>query len=150
LQREQLTGLRIELDYLTVGHSNVLKLIYRIHNQTTANRRLEIGWLCFWQPGGDSERNVLYSEDIQRKHTPWESWPEAGHWGAVVNPDSGRAAIVVSPHPAARLFDWGEAGGHLGWTLRVDVGPLAVTEHVCYLVVCSDLAEARRYTWLKS
>ncbi|MBL7200209.1 MAG: GNAT family N-acetyltransferase [Anaerolineae bacterium] len=59
------------------------------------------------------------------------------------------AAIVISPHPAARLLDWGDAGGHLGWTSRVDVGPSAVTEHVCYLGVCSDLSEARRYTWLK-
>lgn len=45
-------------------------------------------------------------------------------------------------------MDWGDAGGHLGWWSTVDMMPLGLAERICYLVLCADLAEARRYQWL--
>ena len=81
LAREQLVGLGVEFDYLTVGNSNVLKLICRVHNRTSARRRVAVGWLTYWQLDGTSVENTLRSQDIERKHTPWESWPEAGPLG---------------------------------------------------------------------
>ena len=41
--RDKLLGLSLELDYLTVGQSNVLKLVYRVRNETSAKRGLEDG-----------------------------------------------------------------------------------------------------------
>jgi hypothetical protein len=46
-------------------------------------------------------------------------------------------------------MDWGDAGGHMGWFSGIDVMPAATTERICYLALCSDIAEARRYIWLK-
>jgi hypothetical protein len=57
--REQLVGLATDLDFLTVGGSNVLKLVYRARNLTTARRRLGYGWLAFWQLDGAWEHNTL-------------------------------------------------------------------------------------------
>ena len=148
LTREEHAGLQVDLDYLTVGHSNLLKLIYRVRNTTTAKRRLVIGWMSFWQPDGDSKLNVLRSEDIQRKSTPWNSEPLAYCWGAVTNPETERTVVLTSPYPEVRLMDWGDDAGHLGWWSSVDVMPLGLAERVCYLVLCADLAEARRYRWL--
>jgi ribosomal protein S18 acetylase RimI-like enzyme len=148
VQREQLVGLQIELDYLTVGQSNVLKLVYRIHNTTTARRHIDAGWLVFAQPDGTSDKNVLRSESVERKATPWETWSDAEHWGIVVNPDTGRTMALVSAYPQVRLIDWGDAGGHLAWMSVVDVPPLGTAERVCYLVLCSDPVQAKRYIWL--
>ena len=149
VKREQLVGLRIEVDYLTVGNSNVLNLVCRVRNATTAKRRLDVGWLTFWQPDGAGEHNVLRSEDIQRKPTVWDSWSAARHWGAVVNPETGRCAILISPYPHVRLMDWGAAGGHLGWLSGVDIPPSGSVKRECYLVLCRDYAEAQRYTCLR-
>jgi len=149
ITREQLVGLQVELDYLTVGHSNVLKLVYRVRNTTTARRRVTIGWLSFWQPDGESKDNVLRSEDVERKSTPWYSWAEAYHWVAVVNPGTGRTSVLASAYPEVILMDWGDAGGHMGWTSRIDVMPSATTQRVCYLALCNSYDQARMYAWLR-
>jgi GNAT superfamily N-acetyltransferase len=149
VEREQLVGLQIELDYLTVGQSNVLKLVYRIHNRTTAKRNIDAGWLVFAQPDGTAERNVLRSDSVERKATPWETWSDAEHWGIVVNPDTDRTMAMISPYPQVRLMDWGDAGGHLAWIGSVDVPPLGSIERVCYLALCSTLEHAKRYAWLR-
>ena len=113
-------GLGIEFDYLTVGNSNVLKLVCRVRNRTTAKRRIVVGWLAYWQLDGASTGNTLRSEEIERKHTPWDSWPEAGHWVTLTNPQTARTAVLVSPYPYVKLIDWGDAGGHMGWFTGVD------------------------------
>jgi hypothetical protein len=147
--REQLAGLALELDYLTVGRSNVLKLIYRVHNGTTARRSLGCGWLSFWQLDGTRAHNTLYSAAIQRKPTPWGSWSEAGKWGLVTNAETGRTAVLVSPYPAVRLCDWDDAGGHLGLIDRMSIPASGSAERVCYIALCPDMEQARQYTCLQ-
>jgi RimJ/RimL family protein N-acetyltransferase len=147
--REQLVGLAVELDYLTVGQSNVLKLVYRVRNETTAKRSLGYGWHSFWQLDGTWEHNTLYSAEIQRKPTPWGSWSEAGKWGIVTNAETGRTAVLVSPYPTIRLSDWDDMGGHLGFIGGMSIPASGVAERVCYIALCKDVEEARRYVPLK-
>lgn len=147
--REQLVGLALELDYLTVGQSNVLKLVYRVRNDTSAKRGLGCGWHTFWQLDGTWEHNTLYSAEIQRKPTPWGSWSDAGKWGLVTNAETGRTAVLVSPYPAVRLIDWDAVGGHLAFIGEMSVPPSGTAERVCYLALCKDVEEARRYIPLK-
>jgi RimJ/RimL family protein N-acetyltransferase len=147
--REQFAGLTLELDYLTVGQSNVLKLVYRVRNATTAQRHLGCGWLSFWQPDGTREHNTLYSAEIQRKPTPWGSWCDVGKWGIVANAETGRTAVLVSPYPSVRLNDWDDMGGHLGFVGSMSIPASAVAERVCYIALCNGVAEARRYVPLK-
>jgi GNAT superfamily N-acetyltransferase len=150
ITREELLGLQVEFDYLAVGQGNVLKLVCRVHNTTTGRRLIRAGWFTFWQPDGSSAANVLHSERIERKRTPWYSWSNARHWGTVTNPDTERTAILVSPYPDVRLMDWGDVGGHLGCWSLVDVLPESTTERVCYVALCDDLETARRYACLRS
>jgi hypothetical protein len=149
LAREEFVGLNVEFDYLTVGNSNLLKLVCRVHNQTTALRRAMIGWLAFWQLDGASTGNTLRSDEVERKHTPWNSWPQANHWGALYNPQTGRTAVMVSPYPHVKMFDWGAVGGHLGWFTRIDFKPASTTTRACYVVLCETFDQAQTYKWLK-
>jgi len=147
--RDKLLGLVVELDYLTVGQSNVLKLVYRVRNETSARRAMGGGWVSFWQLDGTREHNTLYSAEIQRKPTPWESWSDAGTWGINTNAQTGRTAIVVSPYPRVRLIDWENMGGHLGCIDEIRVPALGVAERTCYIVLCEDQEQARRYICLE-
>jgi len=149
LEREKLQGLSIALDYLTTGNSNVLQLVARVQNHTTAVRTLIVGWNAFWQLGGDPMQNVLYGADTQRRPNPWYSWPKTGHWAAVTNMQTQRTAMLVSPYPEAVGMDWGEPGNHLGWMSEVKVQPEATLTRTAFLVLCQDLAEAKRYVPLK-
>jgi hypothetical protein len=149
MTREEFVGLGVEFDYLTVGNSNVLKLVCRVHNHTTAQRRATIGWLAFWQLDGASTGNTLRSKEVERKHTPWNSWPEAAHWGTLFNPQTGRTAALISAYPHVRMIDWGAAGGHLGWFNGIDVRPASTTTRDCYVVLCETFEQAQTYRWLK-
>ncbi len=145
IKREQLVGLAVDVDYLTVGGSNLLKLVYRLRNLTTAKRGIGFGWQTYWQLDGTWEHNILRSEDIERKPTSWDSWSEAGKWGLAVNGETGRTAILVSPYPSVRLVDWGDVGGHLGFFGGMQVEPSDTAERVCYLALCASPEEAKRY-----
>ena len=148
LQREWLRGLRVEVDYLTVGQSNVLKLIYHIHNSTTAKRSLIAGWLSFWQPDGSHQHNVLHAAGLQRQPNTWDSWADTDYWSAVSNGETGRSVMQVSPYPNVGYIDWG-AGGHLSCYGTVEVLPESSVERVVYLALCPDLTTAKRYIALK-
>ncbi|MBN1934718.1 MAG: GNAT family N-acetyltransferase [Anaerolineae bacterium] len=145
IKREQLVGLAVDVDYLTVGNSNVLKLVYRLRNLTTAKRGIGFGWQTYWQLDGAWEKNILRSEYVERKPTPWDSWSDVGKWGLAVNGETGRTAILVSPYPDVFLVDWGNVGGHLGFLGRMEVEPSGTAERVCYIALCASPEEAKRY-----
>jgi hypothetical protein len=149
LEREKLLGLEISLDYLTVGDSNVLKLIYHVRNNTTAERFLNMGWATYWQPDGTAEFNVLRGGGLERKPNPWYSWAKTGHWATLTNGNTGRTVVMVSPYPDVRLMDWGDAGGHLGCYSGVRVPPSGDLQRTTYVAICDDLECAERYAALK-
>lgn len=149
LEREKLLGLDVMLDYLTVGDSNILKLVYHVINRTSAKRHLDIGWATYWQPDGTSAHNVLRGAGMQRKPNPWYTWAKTGNWAAVTNGQTGRTLALVSPYPQVRMMDWGDAGGHLGFWEGVHVPPMETLQRVAYCVLCDSVENAQRYAVLK-
>lgn len=147
LARKDFEGLRVEVAYLTVGHSNVLKAVYRVVNETSAYRRLRPGLLTYCQVDGAYKDTVLYGEGYQRKRTPQTPWLTVGPWGAAVNPQSGRAMVMVGGSGKKRieLSDWGVNGGHLMFYNDIVLEPLGSHDLVAYLALAESLAEARRY-----
>jgi GNAT superfamily N-acetyltransferase len=147
LKRKDFEGLRVEVAYLTVGHSNVLKAVYRLVNETSAYRRLRPGLLTYCQVDGAYKDTVLYGEGYQRKRTPQTPWLTVGPWGAAVNPQSGRAMVMVggSGKKGVELSDWGVDGGHLMFYNSVVLEPLGSHELVTYLALAESLEEAKRY-----
>jgi putative hydrolase of the HAD superfamily len=150
LKREGFEGLRAEIAYLTVGSSNVLKIIYRLVNEMSAYRRTMQGLLTFCQPDGQHQETVLYGEGFQRKRAPQESWTEVGAWGAVVNPASGRAVVIVgaSERKRVELSDWGVDGGHPFFYNHPVLKPHGTHEMVAYLALAESLEEAEQYASL--
>ena len=147
LKREGFEGLRAEIAYLTVGGSNVLKVVYKLVNETSAYRHLAPGVMAFFQVDGSHEKGILHGDGLQRKRTPQVAWPVVGSWGAVVNPATGRAGVMVSASGTKRvlLADWGVDGGHLFCDNDVLLPPHGNCQLVAYLALARSLGEAKRY-----
>jgi len=151
LAREGFEGLRAEMDYLTVGGSNVLKVVFRMLNASSAPRGVTPGFIVFAQVDGDHRNGALYGDDFQRKRSPHEAWTRLGDWGAIVNPDTGRALAMVSGSGKGilGLTDWGKDGGHFWFDDELTIAPHGDCELVAYLVLAESLEEAKRYEAMK-
>jgi hypothetical protein len=151
MKRDEFEGIRAEIAYLTVGDSNVLKVVYRLVNETSVYRHFRSGLLAFLQVDGQHKDTVLYGDGYQRKRTSQMSYTYPGPWGAAVNPDTGRAVVMVgaSGERLVELANWGVDGGHLFFYNRVTLAPQGSHELVAYLALTESLEEARRYEAMK-
>jgi ribosomal protein S18 acetylase RimI-like enzyme len=147
MKRDEFEGIRAEIAYLTVGDSNVLKMVYRLVNETSVYRHFRSGLLAFLQVDGQHKNTVLYGDGYQRKRTSQMSYTYPGPWGAAVNPDTGRALAMVgaSGERLVELANWGVDGGHLFFYNRVTLAPQGSHELVAYLALTESLEEAQRY-----
>jgi hypothetical protein len=149
LEHEDLRGVTLEIDTLTVGGSPVVKLVMRLSNAAPASLPLhEAGWLIFVQPDGERDQTA-WMPDHQIKHSDRMPWKLAGHWAAAQNPRSGRALALVSAH---ELFTtgFGRDGQHFKLLPQPRVIPAGGAVTITgYLALARDLDEARRYGALK-
>ncbi len=147
MTREVFRGLRVELDYLTLPGSNVLKATFRLVNQTSIYRKAEPGFLTFLQVDGTHKNGAVHTPDFQRKRTPHMTWAMTGRWAAIENPDTGRAVVAVHATGWQQLLamDWGANGVHFNAFEVVNVPPNDVYELTSYLALAGSVDEARRY-----
>jgi ribosomal protein S18 acetylase RimI-like enzyme len=150
LQREEFQGLRADIAYLTVGRSNLLKVVYRLTNETGIFRRAIPGLLTFCQPDGRFDNATLYADSVERKRVPDTTWIVTGAWGAATNPESGRTLVAVKRTPEAwmELSDWGQDGGHVFGFMRSRISPQSSVEMVVFLALTDSRAEAQHYAAL--
>jgi hypothetical protein len=155
---EALKGLRAEVEYLTLPGSNVLKLCFRLINATAAYRSAGQGYpgfMTYLAVDGDHTHGILHGEvarvgAVQRKRGDGFTMHRIGTWGAVVNPDTGRAAAVViaDRKHTLRWLDGGKLGGHFMFSGGQTLAPQASFELVAYLALAESLDEARLYAGL--
>jgi hypothetical protein len=150
LKGEQFRGLRAEIEYLTVGRSNLLKVVYRLVNETGIYRCVISGLLSFCQPNGRYDNVTLDTDGVQLKRTQLMNWVVGGTWVTATNPDCGQTLVAVKGTPDAwvEISDWGQDGGHLFGFRRVLIPPQGHAEMVVYLALADSLADARRYAAL--
>ncbi len=150
LENKRFKGLRAQVEYLTVGKSNVLKIIYQLVNQTAVYQPAKPGVMAYCQVDGRYDNGVLYGEGVQRKRTSRMTWVQSGAWGAVTNPATGRTLIGVTPtRPTSiELSDWGQDGGHLLAYQAARIPPHAQSSLMLYLALTDSLEAAKRYTAL--
>jgi GNAT superfamily N-acetyltransferase len=145
-----LKGLRVEVDYLTAPGSNLVALVYRLENHGQARWEGTYGGDLWPAPGGDPKDVVLhYDRDGERnqKRVPGGMWGTSRQWVAV-EARSGSpvvAVVAATPELQVEVHDLGEEGVAVGTVARIDLAPGETVEHVAYLVVADDLAQARLY-----
>ncbi|MCB9134187.1 MAG: hypothetical protein H6636_02095 [Anaerolineales bacterium] len=147
LTREAFRGMNLELDYLTLPGSNVLKSTIRLVNQTSIYRKADPGFLAFVQVDGTHKNGTAHTPDFQRKRTPHMTWAVTSPWAAIENPETGRTMVAVNPTGWQQLMamDWGMHGVHFNIFESVSVPPQGVYELTTYLALAGSVDEAKRY-----
>ncbi|MBV7327818.1 hypothetical protein KFU94_06070 [Chloroflexi bacterium TSY] len=155
---ESTQGIRIQLDYLTLPGSNVLKLVFRVINNTPVYRKAELAWPGFGiycQTDGNVANGTLHADspyvgEIQRKRSEQNTDFVVDNWAAVENPETGRAIVVVSGERAHQLEinDADKKGGHFYVGHGQDLPPNGQHEMVTYLALTESVEEAKRYAVL--
>ena len=147
LTREAFRGLRVELDYLTLPGSNVLKAVFRLVNETPIYRAVQPGFLNFFQVDGTHKNSALYTPDFHRKRTPHMSWGVSGPWAVIQNPDTGRAIVTINPAGWKRIvtMDWGSFGVHMDVHENTHILPESTYELTAYFALANSVEEAMLY-----
>lgn len=147
---KQLEGLKVELSYLTLPGSNVLKLIFRVINPTSVYRRATPSFFLFCALDGQAENGTLHSSDLVRKHTANDNWAIVKEWVAVENPKTGKAMIIVAPtgREQAILMDWGKFGGHLWIENDTVLPPHSHHDLIGYVALTDSIEAAKKYAVL--
>ena len=149
LAHEDLRGVTLEIDALTLGGSPVVKLALRLINSAPASRPLhEAGWLIFVRPEGEPG-HTAWTPQHQVRHGDRMTWISSDHWLAAESPRTGRTLALVSARPVS-LAGFGRDGTHFKLLPPRPLVPARGTLEITgYLALAGDLAEARRWLALK-
>jgi GNAT superfamily N-acetyltransferase len=156
--------LRMEIEYLTIGGSNVLAIVHRFINRTNAPQGTRSG-VCLWLTP-DYENDVLYyiqnrpryeqasstneQERIlrHRRHSEYEFETFGKRWAAAENTRTGGVLALIAPHPDTNI-SVEATGKNVSNILNVDgwvaLKPEETKEIVSWLVICNSVSEAQEY-----
>ena len=145
LQKKALRGLRVELEYLTVGGSPVLKHVVRFRNQRHSRHSVRMHLSLAYSLGADPKSLCSHTPFGARQATELDGvFGELG-WAALCDPASGRSGLIVGSQPDVSLWDGGIAGSVLGAGQEIKLDCDKTHELVYYMVVTDDLASAKEY-----
>lgn len=147
--------LRVEVEYLTLPGSNVVAIVSRYTNKATARMTLQGGTALWTQVGGTRENSVAHweregtQESARRGGFGFEIFSK--RWGAVENPATGDALLLIGANPKATVFmaDMAEEGAHCGTVTTTTLEPLETRERVDWLVHTADRTQWDAYRALK-
>ena len=152
LQHRGLRGLELELDYLTVGQSNVLAVVSRIINPTTAPFRVSYRLDAALRLGGSAEDARLHcSHGPASKQLVNQSWDyPSGDWAAVESPSAGLWVAMANGTRGCQVqaLNMAQYGAHVGNTFRGLLPPESRTEVITFLVLTHSPQQARLYAAL--
>lgn len=143
--KEMLRDFVIELDWLTVGESPLIKLIYRVRNERPTARSLRLSVRAMFGLGGAPTDLILQGERETRQPTVWSNWRSDVFWGVLTHRETGASVALASPQPRVLLLDAGQFGRLLGLGERASVPPEGVFEMVGYLALAPTPEGARKY-----
>ena len=141
-------GLKIEVDYMTLPGSNLLKVIYRMVNETAVYRQVYPRLQSYFQTDGQFDNALMLTTDYQRKRDKSDYWEwHNSPWGISLNHDTGRAMMVIKGSGRRTVFiqDMGQYGAHFWIDDRVEIPPHNAHELIGYYVLAETLDDAREY-----
>jgi GNAT superfamily N-acetyltransferase len=156
---------RLETEYLTYPGSNVIAIVNRCINKTSAQMNEETG-LCAWlQPGGSLDDLVLHydyfkplyeqagSTNDQQRYSDnrfrneYIARIECGHWTCIENPKTGDVIGLIGSAQDGNIFalDMGKQGILIQSNHWFGLEPNEVREGITWLVLCDSVEQARKY-----
>ena len=145
LQKKELHDLAFEFDWLTVGESDVLQVVHRVRNLRPTAQRVHMRSDIAFRLGGEPTDMVLHGQDVRREPTPWGTQIEGQRWGALSQPATGQAALVVGGQSDVFLLDAGQYGRLLGTTRELRLAGDETKELRYYVIVADGLERALAY-----
>ena len=145
-ERKELRDLLVSFDYLTLGDSPVLKLIYRLENLRPTRQQVRIGAIAAVHLGATLEELVLHGQDVGYQPSLWAIEQAETEWGLLTEPRSGRSVLGVCPQARLNLADYGMAGRLFELWGQETLEGDSVREITLYLALADspDAAEAFR------
>ena len=148
--------LRLESEYLTTAGSNLLAIILRVKNKTTAFMKARVGMVLWCAPGGKVDKSVIHYKIGDkfglRRRGPFSTGFESKNWLAIENPETHDIMTIVVPDDSTRLeaIDTGRSGAFASVDYTVDLEREFLTrEFLIWLVLPESVKEARGYEALK-
>ncbi len=153
-QNKKFKGIKMEIEYLVRGGSNVLAVANRYINNTSSSFKFNAGMMCYVQPNGARNGTAHFIRDKprQRRRTIQQAWTRSdSNWAAVIDENSKTACVLVSTDTENEvwMFDLGEEGAHLSTNMKVTLRPNETKEIVNYFILTKGLESAKRYEVLK-
>ncbi len=141
-ERKELHDLAVEMDYVTLPQSPLVKAVLRLTNLRATRQEIMIGGGADFSLGGDPARLSLVGDDVWRRPTPWGAWYAGRTWGALTDEASGASLLSVCPQRRLSLSDTGTVGR--GFSLS---GTVALDGHVSrevtwYFYLAPDMERA--------
>ena len=149
LSREQYKDLAVEIDWQTLTGSNVLRTVVRVCNLQGAAQRVIAGHGLYGALGASPTALTLLGEGIQRRPSNCSSRNQRQAWGALLNQQTGRTMLLVSPDDDVILEDAGQWGRLLRAERELRMAAHEVHEVVSYAVLTDSPAAAQGYRALK-
>ena len=148
-------GRGLEVEYLTTGGSNLLAVVVRLINLTTARLVSNPGISVFAMPGGDPKTMQAFAdvegEFSARKRCSWWGNVMGASWAGIHAPETDRAVIVVPAGPKAKgeAEDAGVEGPFISARARFALPSEETVEAVYYVALLDDATTAPAYSCLK-
>jgi len=147
-QTPHMAGITLEMDYLTVGASNLVKVISRVINHTAATRACFHSLDVYVAPGGNAGQTRLHADGaISRRNRQQMWWGIAGEIAVAENEESGVSLALIKGNREATLtlFDMALDGANPSVLCKFNLAPGANREFVNYLVLAESAAAAKAY-----
>jgi hypothetical protein len=141
-ERKELHDLAVEMDYLTLPNSPVLKAVLRLTNLRPTRQQAHIGGGAAFTLGGDAERLELRGESVTHRPTPWSTWVSGQTWGMLTDPLTGASVLSACPQGKLGLNDMGRSGREFALSGKLDLAGGATREVVWYFYLAGDHAQA--------
>lgn len=146
--------LGLEAEYLTLAGTNLIALITRWTNHSTARMQTSTGVNAWLQPGGTRANTVAYwvrdGEGRLQRRSAVSGARRSGPWAAVENPETGDILALITADPGKHVWveDMAEEGAHLHINEAHSFAPGETRETLTWLALTSGIEAAEAYASL--
>jgi len=142
---KKLQGLGIEIDYTTLGGSNVLRQVMRLRNRWGCEQVARASSRVTAALGADPKALTILGEGVCRRPTNGSTWSGKHRWAALRNDATDRTLLVASRSNDLLLWDAGQHGRALDATHTLRLAANETQEIAHYLVLADSWERAQGY-----